>query len=124
MKSLIQFFEENVEKFSTNIYLWEKPQEKYEGTITGGVRRQVHEFGAGLMQMGVKKGDRISLLSEGRNSWVVGEWEYCTPEEVNAALREAEPGRDQIQADPFRFKDDNYVERTGTQGSRDHRTVP
>jgi long-chain acyl-CoA synthetase len=32
MKSLIQFFEESVEKFSNNVYLWEKPNEKYEGT--------------------------------------------------------------------------------------------
>ena len=31
MKSIIRFFEENVEKYSTNIYLWEKLQEKYEG---------------------------------------------------------------------------------------------
>ena len=35
MKSLIQFFEESVEKFSNNIYLWEKPNEKYEGTTYG-----------------------------------------------------------------------------------------
>jgi len=65
MKSLIQFFEENVEKFSTNIYLWEKPQEKYEGTTYQEVRRQIHEFGAGLMQMGVKKGDRVAVFREG-----------------------------------------------------------
>jgi len=86
MKSLIQFFEENVEKFSTNIYLWEKPQEKYEGTTYQEVRRQVHEFGAGLMQMGVKKGDRISLLSEGRNSWVVGEMGILYAGAVNVPL--------------------------------------
>jgi len=73
MKSLIQFFEENVEKYSTNIYLWEKPQDKYEGTTYQEVRHQVHEFAAGLMQMGVRKGDRVALLSEGRNSWVIGE---------------------------------------------------
>lgn len=86
MKSLIQFFEENVEKFSTNIYLWEKPQEKYEGATYQEVRRQVHEFGAGLIQMGVKKGDRISLLSEGRNSWVVGEMGVLYAGAVNVPL--------------------------------------
>ena len=86
MKSLIQFFEENVEKFSTNIYLWEKPQEKYEGATYQEVRRQVHEFGAGLMQMGVKKGDRISLLSEGRNSWVVGEMGILYSGAINVPL--------------------------------------
>lgn len=73
MKSIIQFFEESVEKFSSNVYLWEKPAEKYEGTTYGETKKQVYEFAAGLMNLGVKKGDRLSLISEGRNSWVIGE---------------------------------------------------
>ena len=73
MKSLIQFFEESVEKFTNNVYLWEKPQDKYEGTTYGETKKQVYEYAAGLITLGIKKGDRISLLSEGRNSWVIGE---------------------------------------------------
>ncbi len=73
MKSIIQFFEESVEKFSSNVYLWEKPAEKYEGTTYGETKNQVYEFAAGLMNLGIKKGDRLSLISEGRNSWVIGE---------------------------------------------------
>lgn len=73
MKSIIQFFEESVEKFSSNVYLWEKPADKYEGTTYGETKKQVYEFAAGLMNLGVKKGDRLSLISEGRNSWVIGE---------------------------------------------------
>jgi len=73
MKSIIQFFEESVEKFSNNIYLWEKPGDKYEGTTYGETRKQVYEFAAGLISLGLKKGDRTSLISEGRNSWVIGE---------------------------------------------------
>jgi long-chain acyl-CoA synthetase len=86
MKSLIQFFEENVEKYANNIYLWEKPQEKYEGTTYQEARRQVHEFGAGLMQLGVKKGDHISLLSDGRNSWIIGEMGILYAGGVNVPL--------------------------------------
>ena len=86
MKSLIQFFEENVEKYANNIYLWEKPQEKYEGTTYQETRRQVHEFGAGLMQLGVKKGDHISLLSDGRNSWIIGEMGILYAGGVNVPL--------------------------------------
>ncbi len=86
MKSLIQFFEENVEKYATNIYLWEKPQDKYEGTTYQETRRQVHEFGAGLMQLGVKKGDRVSLLSDGRNSWIIGEMGVLYAGGVNVPL--------------------------------------
>ncbi len=73
MKSIIQFFEESVENFSSNIYLWEKPADKYEGTTYGETKKQVYEFAAGLMNLGIKKGDRLSLISEGRNSWVIGE---------------------------------------------------
>ena len=73
MKSIIQFFEESVDKFSNNVYLWEKPGDKYEGTTYGETKKQVYEFAAGLICLGVKKGDRLSLISEGRNSWVIGE---------------------------------------------------
>jgi long-chain acyl-CoA synthetase len=86
MKSLIQFFEENVEKYASNIYLWEKLQEKYEGTTYQETRRQVHEFGAGLMQLGIKKGDRVSLLADGRNSWVIGELGILYAGGVNVPL--------------------------------------
>jgi long-chain acyl-CoA synthetase len=73
MKSIIQFFEESVEKFSSNVYLWEKPGDKYEGTTYGETRKQVYEFAAGLKCLGIRKGDRLSLISEGRNCWVIGE---------------------------------------------------
>lgn len=86
MKSLIRFFEENVEKYATNIYLWEKLQDKYEGTTYQETRKQVHEFGAGLMQLGIKKGDRVSLLSDGRNYWVIGELGILYAGGVNVPL--------------------------------------
>ncbi len=73
MKSIIQFFEESVEKFRDNVYLWEKPADKYEGTTYGETKKQVYEFAAGLISLGIRKGDRLSLVSEGRNSWVIGE---------------------------------------------------
>lgn len=73
MKSIIQFFEESVEKFSSNVYMWEKPNDKYEGTTYGEIKKQVYEFAAGLICLGIKKDDRVSLISEGRNSWVIGE---------------------------------------------------
>lgn len=86
MKSLIQFFEENVEKFASNIYLWEKLQDKYEGTTYQETRRQVLEFGAGLMQLGIRKGDRVSMLADGRNSWVTGELGILYAGGVNVPL--------------------------------------
>ncbi len=86
MKSIIQFFEENVEKFSNNVFLWEKPNDKYEGTNYYDVRKQVYELAAGLMKLGLKNGDRVSLLSEGRNSWVVSELAVLYTGAVNVPL--------------------------------------
>jgi long-chain acyl-CoA synthetase len=86
MKSLIQFFEESVEKFDSNVYLWEKPQDKYEGTTYGETRKQVYEFAAGLLNLGIRKGDRLSLVSEGRNSWVIGELGILYAGAVNVPL--------------------------------------
>lgn len=86
MKSLIQFFEESVEKFSSNVYLWEKPNDKYEGTTFGETRKQVYEFAAGLIKLGIKKGDRLSLISEGRNSWVTGEMGILYAGAINVPL--------------------------------------
>ncbi len=86
MKSLIRFFEESVEKFESNVYLWEKPQDKYEGTTFGETRKQVYEFAAGLITMGIKKGDRLSLISEGRNNWVIGELGILYTGAVNVPL--------------------------------------
>ena len=86
MKSIVQFFEESVEKFSSNVYMWEKPGDKYEGTTYGETRKQVYEFAAGLINLGIKKGDRLSLISEGRNSWVIGELGILYTGAVNVPL--------------------------------------
>jgi len=98
MKSIVQFFEENAEKFNNNVYLWEKPGEKYEGTTYGDVRKQVHEFAAGLIKMGVRKGDRISLISEGRNNWVIGELGVLYTGAVNVPLSV------KLQPDEIKFR--------------------
>ncbi|MBN1414769.1 MAG: AMP-binding protein [Bacteroidales bacterium] len=73
MKTLIQFFEDCVEKYTDNIYLLEKKDNKYTGATYGEVKEKVYQFAAGLIQLGVNKGDRIALLAEGRNDWVISE---------------------------------------------------
>jgi len=73
MKNLIRFFEENVERYSDNPYMWEKRDGKFQPTTYREMHRQVRSFAAGLHQLGVKKGDRITLLAEGRVKWVVAE---------------------------------------------------
>ena len=73
MKSLVQFFEENVQKYSNNPYLWEKRDGAFQATTYQEMRELVYQFAAGLMTLGVNKGDRLALLAEGRTWWVVAE---------------------------------------------------
>ncbi|MBQ2457824.1 MAG: AMP-binding protein, partial [Bacteroidaceae bacterium] len=50
------------------------------------VKEQVYRFGAGLQALGVKKGDTMALLSEGRNMWVIGELSMFYAGAVNVPL--------------------------------------
>jgi long-chain acyl-CoA synthetase len=65
--------ETRAEEFSDEVYLLEKPDDHYEELTYAETREQVHRFAAGLLALGVRKGDRISVISEGRNLWVIAE---------------------------------------------------
>ena len=72
-KTLPWLFEESVEKYSKNIIMWEKPDDKYIGTSYSDMRKIVYDIAGGLLMLGIKKGDRIALISEGRKYWVASE---------------------------------------------------
>ncbi len=72
-RTLIQLMETSAERFADEVYLLEKPEDQYIGTTYRETRKQVHRFAAGLLSLGVTKGDRVSLISEGRNLWVIAE---------------------------------------------------
>lgn len=73
MRTIVELFETSVSKFSSNIYLWEKKKGTFEGTTYQQTRDLVMRFGAGLVALGLKKGDRVGLISEGRNAWIISE---------------------------------------------------
>ena len=73
MKTIIQLFEESVAQFPDNNYMYEKSDGEYKGITYAEVRELVYGFAAGLISLGVKKGDRLALISEGRNDWVISE---------------------------------------------------
>ena len=64
----------------------EKTGKKFEPTTYAQVKEQVYRFGAGLQALGVKKGDTMALLSEGRNMWVIGELSMFYAGAVNVPL--------------------------------------
>ena len=69
MKTVIDLFERSCEKFSDNPYLWEKQNGKFAATSYMEVKQKVLNFAGALCQLGMNKGDRIALLSEGCNAW-------------------------------------------------------
>ncbi len=71
--TLVDLFERSVERYSTNVFLKEKIGQEWQDTTYAQTRDEVYRFGAGLIALGVEKGDIVSLLSEGRNAWIMGE---------------------------------------------------
>lgn len=86
MKTLIDLFEENVEKYSQNPLLWEKNTKEYTSTSYKETEIQVQRMAAGLMSLGLKKEERVALLSEGRNYWVISELAILYTGAVNVPL--------------------------------------
>lgn len=66
-RTLPQLFEDSVRSFPDNIMMWQKTDDQYQGTTYSEMRPRVHAFSAGLMSLGLQKGDRAALISEGRN---------------------------------------------------------
>ncbi len=71
--TLPMLFENSVKKYPNNILLWENKSDKYVGTTYKEMQTLIHRFAAGLLKLGLQKGDRVALISEGRNDWVMSE---------------------------------------------------
>ncbi len=71
--TLIQFVEKYCSKYEGNTFLREKVDGIWTETTFGQTRKEAYRVGAGLMSIGLEKGDKVALLSEGRNLWIIGE---------------------------------------------------
>lgn len=73
-KTIIDLFEASVEKYGKKTFLLEKRSSKgFEPTTYAQTREQALEVGAGLRSLGIRPGERVAILSEGRNDWIVSE---------------------------------------------------
>ena len=86
MKTIIDFFEESVAKFSENPYLWEKFDKEFVPLTYKETKDKVYSMAAGLLSLGVKNDDTISLLSEGRMFWVISELAILYTGAINVPL--------------------------------------
>ena len=113
-KTIIDLFEASVKRYPNNTFLLEKTGKKFEPTTYTQVQQQVYRLGAGLQALGVKKGDNMALLSEGRNMWVIGELAMFYAGAVNVPLSIKLEERNDLM---FRLThgDVKYVMVSGTQ---------
>jgi long-chain acyl-CoA synthetase len=84
--TLPELFEESVRRFPSNVYMWQKKHGRYEPTTYAATRELVHRCAAGFLSLGLRSGDRVALISEGRNGWVVSELGLLYAGAVNVPL--------------------------------------
>ena len=86
--TIIDFAEKYVAKYSKNPFLWEKNLDTnvWEPTTYEQTLAEAKRIAAGLIALGVQKGEKISYLSEGRNLWVIGELGVLYAGAVNVPL--------------------------------------
>ena len=86
--TIIDFVEKYVAKYSDNPFLWEKNLDAnvWESTSYKDTLAKAKRIAAGLMALGVQKGEKVSYLSEGRDMWVIGELGVLYAGAVNVPL--------------------------------------
>ena len=72
-KTIIDLFEEAAGTHADRTLLLEKRHGHYQSTSYAETRQQAIEVGAGLAGLGVKPGERVAILGEGSNRWIIAE---------------------------------------------------
>ena len=86
MKSIIDYFEDKVTNYGNNPHIWEKTTGEYQPTSYKETHELVRSYASGLLNAGIKKGDRIALLSEGRKDWLICELSILYIGAINVPL--------------------------------------
>ncbi len=86
MKTIIQLLESSSQKYADNPYLLEKRTDRYEALTYKETKEQVYKVASGLLALGIRKGDRIALISESRTDWVISELGILHTGAINVPL--------------------------------------
>jgi len=71
--TLPALFEASVESFASNVLVRERRDGTWQDTTYAELRTLVHRCAAGFLDLGLAKGDRVALISEGRKEWPAAE---------------------------------------------------
>jgi len=86
MKTIIHLLESSANKYANNPYLLEKKTDRYEAMTYRETKEEVYKVAAGLITLGVRKGDRLALISESRTDWVLSELGVIHAGAINVPL--------------------------------------
>ncbi len=86
MKTIVELLENSAQKYGNNPYLLEKKTDRYEAITFKETKEQAYKVAAGFLALGIKKGDRIALLSESRTDWVISELGILHAGAINVPL--------------------------------------
>ncbi len=84
--TIIDFVEKYSSRFAGNTFLREKVDGVWTETTFRQTRDEGRRLAAGLLALGLQKGEKVSLLSEGRNLWVISELGVLYAGGVNVPL--------------------------------------
>ncbi len=65
--------EQAAEEFRDTPYVWQKRDDGWMSLTFSEVRAAVRSLAAGLRSIGIGRDDKVTILSEGRQEWVIGE---------------------------------------------------
>jgi len=71
--TLPELFRTAVLSYPNNALLWEKTRDSYTPISYAETYKRVREIAGGLLSAGIRKNDKVVLLSEGRNDWIISE---------------------------------------------------
>ena len=84
--TIIDFVNKYAEKYTDATFLREKVDGVWKETSYLSTREEGRVFAAGLIGMGLQKGEKVALISEGRNRWIFSELGILFAGAVNVPL--------------------------------------
>ena len=84
--TIIDFVEKYTNLYSDHVFLREKVNGEWTQTTFRQTRDLGRTYAAGLISLGLKRGEKVALISEGRNLWVISELGILNAAAVNVPL--------------------------------------
>ncbi|MDO4462145.1 MAG: AMP-binding protein [Bacteroidia bacterium] len=84
--TIFGLLDRSVKLYPNNTLTLDKVNGQWTPKTYTQVRDMARNFGAGLIQLGIQKGDRLALLSEGRSEWLISELGILYARAINVPL--------------------------------------